>query len=149
MRSLIQRVSARYLARHKLTISAEDLCRALYGSGVETVNKGFYAGTRIPLRPVPKNAMLSIEDRGTITVTDDQGGWIADRITEGVLGRREFAKVLSYLGRVASRKHFPFLREDDEELVSWRNSPTVPDGEHSHLPGDEDEIEESEGKWAR
>lgn len=80
-----------------LEISADDLTRALYGKGVEVVNKGVYQGTKIPWRKVPKNAMLTIQDKGVITVSDKDGGWIADRIAGGTLGRREFKKVLKHL----------------------------------------------------
>ena len=75
------------------TLTADALCNALWGEGVESVNKGTYKGTNIPLRPIAAGAVLRIEDHGVVTVTDDLDGWIADRICDGVLGRREFNRV--------------------------------------------------------
>ena len=95
MKQLLERLEG----SGRIDLTAEDLSRALYGKGVSYVNKGVYKGTSIPLRKVPGNAILHIDDKGKIRVTDDDGGWIADRICEGWIGRRQLDKVKAYLER--------------------------------------------------
>jgi len=85
-------------------IRADDLVRALYGKGIDYVNRGFYEGTKMRVRKVPAGAILEVKDKGRITVTDRDGGWIADRITGGTLGRRELKRVVEYLAKKAKRR---------------------------------------------
>lgn len=72
------------------TIQVSDFCRVLYrGANVSDLNAGTYDGTDIPLRAVPTDAEVTIEDKGVIIVTDADGGWIADRLCSGTIGRRQ------------------------------------------------------------
>ena len=79
-----------------IEITAEELCRALYGEGVEGINRGTYPGTAIPVRQVPPAARLIVVCKPAGIVTDSEGGWIADRFGPG-LGVRECKRVLAYL----------------------------------------------------
>ena len=85
----------------RITLTASELCSALWGADSSELNIGCYDGTDTPLRPVPANAIVHITDTGLIKVTDNDGGWIADRICGTsvvagcpVLGRRQWARLL-------------------------------------------------------
>lgn len=88
------------------SLTVRQLADVLYGdvtgyTGAEDLNVGTYDGDlvtpgTIPLRPVPMDARLLVEDRGRgngIKVTDFDGGWIADRVCDGTLGRRQWKKL--------------------------------------------------------
>ena len=85
-----------------IRVTAEDFCRTLYGVGVDAANVGTYPGTDIPVRKIPSDAVLTVTDCGVNSVTDDQDGWIADRILGTALsrgrptiGRRQWRKLKS------------------------------------------------------
>ena len=77
----------------RVTITAERLCRVLWDKPIGYVSLGFYEGTTIPLRPVPADAVLEVcqGPRGWY-LTDDDGGWIADRFGPG-LRRRDVNRI--------------------------------------------------------
>jgi hypothetical protein len=80
-------------------LTADALCRALYGEGVESINRGFYKGTKIRLRQVPADAHVLVHAwSGGGRVEDSDGGWIADRFGPG-LGHREAQKAVRALSR--------------------------------------------------
>lgn len=87
-------------ATHEVT--AEQLCRALWGVGVDDLNKGTYPGTNIPIRKVPPNARVTVTERGPqAVVSDREGGWIADRFGP-VLGVREWKRALKGLKQMGA-----------------------------------------------
>jgi hypothetical protein len=108
--------------REVLTTTAEQLTRALYGVGVDELNRGTYPGTDIKKRQVPPDAVVRVIDRGFIKVEDDDGGWIAERVTDdqnASIGRRQFQEVKAALERVLGSRANPSLPEgwggfDDE-----------------------------------
>jgi hypothetical protein len=57
---------------------------------VNADGSGVYKGTKTPLRKIPMNHEVSVDNNGR--VHDNDGGWIADRI--GALGARQRAKLL-------------------------------------------------------
>ncbi len=80
-------------------VTAEQLCRALWGVGAGDLNRGTYPGTKIPLRKVSPNTPITIIERGPQAVIQDRdGGWIADRFGP-VLGVREWKRDLKELRR--------------------------------------------------
>ena len=81
-----------------LSTTVDAYCKALYGEGVECVNRGTYPGTDIPLRPVPGAATLTVwdTDRGYV-VKDDTDGWIAVRVCSGSIGERMLRKLQAAL----------------------------------------------------
>lgn len=85
--------------RKVVEIKAADLAEALWGhyswyKGLSDLSKGYYQGTRIPLRSVPADALLVVEiwSNGGL-VSDTDGGWIADRFGP-TLSTRETRRVL-------------------------------------------------------
>lgn len=81
--------------RATLRVTAEEFCRALYGVGADAANAGVYPDTDIPLRSIPADAMLTVTDCGVVRVSDDDCGWIADRLCDGVIGRRQWCKLVA------------------------------------------------------
>jgi len=83
-----------------ITVSAADLCSALWGQPLAYVNAGCYEGTKVRVRQVPADAVLTVTPsacgKGTsASVSDSDGGWIADRF--GSLGARDLRRVVAYL----------------------------------------------------
>jgi len=89
-----------------LAVTAEVFCRTLYDAGVEYVNRGVYPGTDIPLRPVPTTATLTVCSTPLgYAVTDDDGGWIADRVCGGSIGARQLRKLQAALSTHNSQEN--------------------------------------------
>lgn len=59
-----------------VTMIASAFAQALGLSLEKDYNRGFYEGTRIPLRQIPYNSSLTLHEDGTLS--DEDGGWIAD-----------------------------------------------------------------------
>lgn len=79
-------------------ITANDLALAL-GSDLSGYNLGVYPGTDFKIRQIKPDAKLivSYNGKGSASVSDMEGGWIADRFGPG-LGAREYKSILQYLG---------------------------------------------------
>ena len=99
-----QRVTASKVAQERehpyktLTITAEDLVRALWDKPIEYSNTGEYEGTGIPWRKVPPDAELVLYYASAGGYLQDyDGGWIAERLGSTV-GARDVRKILSFLG---------------------------------------------------
>ncbi len=79
-----------------ITTTADSLARVLYGCSAADLTRGHtYAGTNIPLRKVPADAVVTVRvqaNRASAMVSDADGGWIADHLGPA-LGARQIKKI--------------------------------------------------------
>jgi hypothetical protein len=97
------RIASQWIAANAPKIyktTAEALVRLWTGQGIEVANGGTYPGTNFRRRQIPALAPITITDQGIITLWDDEGGWIVDRLTgntgggKPTMGRRDLKRLV-------------------------------------------------------